>query len=128
MDRENSLDRAWLVQHAASDVGFDWDHIQGPLHKVKEELREIEVEINARDDVAAQEELGDLLFAVVNLSRFLNLHPDVALTRATKKFERRFSEVKRLMEASGRTIADCSLVEMDAVWDRVKASEAHEKK
>lgn len=121
MQDENSLNRAWDVQKAASAVGFDWPDISGALAKVHEELAEVESALAEGDRAHAQEELGDLLFAIVNVARFLEQHPDMALHGATDKFAKRFAQVKAIIEAEGKALSQCSLAELDAVWDRVKA-------
>ena len=121
MQQDNSLNRAWDVQQAASAVGFDWPDISGALDKVREEVAEVEEALAAGDADHAREELGDLVFAMVNVARFLEHHPNVALHQATNKFEARFAQVKTIIESEGKAIAHCSLAELDAVWDRVKA-------
>jgi uncharacterized protein YabN with tetrapyrrole methylase and pyrophosphatase domain len=121
MQEANSLNRAWDVQQAASAVGFDWPEISGALAKVREEVAEVEEALASGDIDHAREELGDLVFALVNVARFLEHHPNVALHQATNKFEARFAQVKAIVEDEGKAIAHCSLAELDAVWDRVKA-------
>ena len=121
MQDENSLNRAWEVQKAASAVGFDWPDITGALAKVHEEIAEVESALSEGNLGHAQEELGDMLFAMVNVARFLDLHPDLALHGATEKFEKRFAQVKAILDAEEKQISQCSLAELDAVWDRVKA-------
>lgn len=123
MSTENGLDKAWEVQQAASKAGFDWDTIEGALTKVSEEVREVRDAFAAGDAEAAREELGDLLFSVVNVSRFVNVHPNDALLDATQKFSRRFDAVCTEIATEGRNVHECSLQELDAVWDRIKGSE-----
>ncbi len=128
MQHENSLNRAWDVQKAASAVGFDWPDISGALAKVHEEIAEVESALHEGNQEHTQEELGDLLFAMVNVARFLEQHPDLALHAATEKFEKRFAQVKTIIEAQGKQISQCSLAELDMVWDRVKAGNIDGKK
>lgn len=128
MNSNNALHHAWQTQHDASKVGFDWNTVDGPLEKVGEELRELQHAIASNDLDSARDELGDLLFAVVNASRFLNTHPNDALLEATAKFARRFNAVKDSFESNGRSMTDCTLEELDVEWDRVKASESDSKK
>ncbi len=115
------LIRAEKVQHKASKVGFDWDSIEGALGKVREETEEVARAAAGDGDPA--EELGDLLFAAVNVARFLHTDPEQALQTATDKFMRRFAQVEQAALAEGRQLADLSLAEMDALWDKVKAKE-----
>ncbi len=116
-----SLIRAEKVQHKASKVGFDWDGIEGALGKVREETEE--VARAAAGDGDPEEELGDLLFAAVNVARFLHTDPEQALQTATDKFMRRFAQVEQAALAEGKQLSDMSLAEMDALWDKVKAKE-----
>ena len=128
MEVDNSLNRAWDIQKAASAVGFDWPDIGGALEKVHEETAEIEEALAKGDADHAREELGDLLFALVNVSRFLECHPNTALRSATEKFEDRFAKVQSIIEGEGKAIGQCSLAELDVVWERVKADNHGEKK
>src|SRR5881296_621159 len=119
---------AFRLQERAAGVGFDWPDARGPLEKVKEELRELETEL-AREGTAprsplprVEDEIGDLLFAVVNLSRKLSIDPRTALERANDKFQRRFEAVEHLAEARGLELGRASLKELDELWDEVKAS------
>lgn len=123
MDQTSALNNAWDVQNVASQLGFDWPDITGAFAKVEEEVGEIREAMMKNDDTHVQEELGDLFFAVVNLSRFINLHPEVALESATKKFQRRFDAVKQIIHDENHTLAQCTLAEMDTVWERVKGAE-----
>ena len=121
-----ALHRAHRLQDRAAGVGFDWNDIQGPLAKVREEVDEVAAEIEhpMSDAVAAQDalesELGDLLFAVVNLCRKANVHATVALDRANVKFVRRFTAVERLAAERGIHVGTASLEALDALWDDVK--------
>jgi len=122
---------AFRLQERAAGVGFDWPDARGPLEKVKEELRELETEL-AREGTAprsplprVEDEIGDLLFAVVNLSRKLSIDPRTALERASEKFRRRFEGVERLATERGVDVGRASLAELDQLWDEVKASDAH---
>jgi len=119
---------AFRLQERAAGVGFDWPDAKGPMAKVKEEIVELEVEMRdagsgMRD--ALQDEIGDLLFAVVNLSRKLSIDPRTALERANEKFRRRFERVERLAAERGVDVGRASLEKLDELWDEVKASDAH---
>ena len=115
------LIRAEKVQHKAAKVGFDWDEISGALDKVREETAEVARAINGDGDPS--EELGDLLFAVVNVARFLKTDPEDAINRTTDKFIRRFAQVEQAAKDAGRSLSEMSLAEMDALWDAAKQKE-----
>jgi uncharacterized protein YabN with tetrapyrrole methylase and pyrophosphatase domain len=97
--------------------------VQDVVAKVEEELDELRAAMAAEDAGAIEEELGDVLFAVVNLGRFHQVHAEEALQRTIRKFTRRFQEIERRMHAAGRTLDECSLEEMDAAWNDIKAGE-----
>jgi MazG family protein len=121
-----SLHRAFRLQDRAAGVGFDWPDVEGPLQKVEEELTEVRAEL-AADDVGQQarleSELGDLLFAVVNLCRKADVHPALALDKANVKFAERFRGVERMAAERGLVVGDASLEELDALWDEVKKTQ-----
>lgn len=112
---------AFRLQERAAGVGFDWPNAQGPLAKVKEETDELEREMAAATPEALADELGDLLFAVVNLARKLAIDPRAALERANRKFARRFTMLERLAVERGVDIGRASLEELDRLWEDVKA-------
>jgi ATP diphosphatase len=118
-----ALTRALKLQQKAGKVGFDWNDPAAVLAKVREEADEIEQEIaaGARDKVAG--EIGDLLFAMVNLARHLDVDPEAALRSTNAKFERRFGSIERALAARGKKPQDATLAEMDALWDAAKAQE-----
>jgi tetrapyrrole methylase family protein/MazG family protein len=118
-----ALLKAQRIQAKASRVGFDWEDSSGALGKIEEELGELKEAVAAGDKVHAAEEMGDLLFAAVNTCRFIDADAEGALEGTTRKFARRFREVERRIREQGRTLKDCTLAEMDAVWDAVKAEE-----
>jgi MazG family protein len=132
-----ALHRAHRLQERAAGVGFDWPDIRGPLEKVREELAEVESELTrhgARFETHGvpsgdprharlEEELGDLLFAMVNLCRKAGMHPALALDKANAKFQRRFEQVERLASARGIDVRTAGLPALDAMWDEVKADE-----
>ncbi len=114
------LHASWSIQDAVSARGFDWPDIGGVFDKVAEELREIR-DAHAADDMDhARRELGDLLFAAVNLARFLDVHPNDALEAANVRFQRRFALLEQELERDGIRMETCSLAELDVVWEHVK--------
>jgi len=118
-----ALTRALKLQETAGKVGFDWNDARAVLAKIREEADEIEQEIaGGRQDEAAAE-VGDLLFAVVNLARHLDVDPEAALRATNAKFERRFAAIERALAARGKSPKDATLAEMDALWDEAKAAE-----
>lgn len=123
-----ALHRAHRLQDRASGVGFDWDNALGPLAKVREEVEEVAGLIDPAtgavlDADALEAELGDLLFAVVNLCRKTGVHGALALDRTNAKFVRRYAAMERLAQADGRTLTELSLDEQDRYWEAVKAEE-----
>ena len=115
-----ALMRADKVQKKAAKVGFDWDSVEGAFQKVHEELDELKeaVMMGAQDN--AREELGDLLFSVVNVSRFIKVDSEEALTGATDKFIDRFSKVEKMADERGLVMKETSLEELDKLWDEAK--------
>ncbi len=122
-----SLMAAWKLQKKASRVGFDWDDVEQVVAKVREELGELEEHIpnagDAAQTTAMAEEMGDLLFAVVNLARFLRVDPDAALRSTNRKFVRRFRRMEELLEEAGEEMDGKTLEYLDALWDRAKDEE-----
>src|SRR5215813_1642747 len=118
-----ALTRALKLQDKAGKVGFDWNDPMAVLAKIREEADEIATELAAGDTGAAAEEIGDLLFAVVNLARHLGADPEAALRATNEKFERRFDYIERELAAAGKSPRQSTLAEMDALWDEAKAAE-----
>jgi MazG family protein len=112
---------AFRLQERAAGVGFDWPDAKGPAEKVREELAEVERESEAGSREATASEIGDLLFAVVNLSRKLGVDPRTALERANAKFKSRFEAVEKLAEARSIDLSRAGLEVLDRLWDEVKA-------
>jgi uncharacterized protein YabN with tetrapyrrole methylase and pyrophosphatase domain len=112
------------LQKKAAENGFDWPDVRGVIDKIAEELDEVAHEIAqgaAREQIAS--EIGDLLFACVNLARHLDVDPGQALDQCNNKFYRRFSHVEQRVAAAGRKLEDCSLEELDSYWDEAKSLE-----
>jgi len=118
-----ALTRALKLQDKAGKVGFDWNDPLAVLAKIREEADEIEAELKTGAKDEASREVGDLLFAVVNLARHLGADPEAVLRGTNLKFERRFASIERALAAAGRLPKDASLAEMDALWDQAKAAE-----
>lgn len=114
------LSLARRVQENAADVGFDWTKIEDVWQKVHEEIDELK---NTNSYEETEEEMGDLLFAIVNLSRFLNVDPETALRKATEKFIDRFEKMEKMIESQGKKVEDLSLTELDDFWSKVKTIE-----
>jgi nucleoside triphosphate diphosphatase len=123
-----ALTRALKLQIKAARVGFDWNDPLAVLAKIREEADEIEAEIANGDRTAAQAEVGDLLFAVVNLARHLAIDPETALRGSNRKFERRFAAIERALAARGKAPAQATLTEMEELWTAAKAAEQAERK
>ncbi|MCL2504685.1 MAG: nucleoside triphosphate pyrophosphohydrolase [Alphaproteobacteria bacterium] len=117
-----ALTRAMKLQKRASRVGFDWDNADGIIAKIKEEIGELEKETAKDSKEHIQEELGDVLFAVVNLCRKLGVDPESALRQTNRKFQTRFTHIETALEKSGKRIQDASLEEMEALWQEAKES------
>ena len=117
------LTRAVKLTKRAARVGFDWPDVRDVLAKLREELAELEAEIEAQDAEAARQELGDLLFVCANLARKLNVDPEDAVRFANAKFVRRFAYIEQGLAARGRTPAQSNLEEMDALWNEVRAQD-----
>jgi tetrapyrrole methylase family protein/MazG family protein len=122
-----ALMRSFKVQQKAAQVGFDWDDVKDAILKVKEEVNELEEAYNQKDAAHIEEEMGDLLFAAVNVSRFLKVQPELALTATVNKFIRRFEFVETKALEQGKQLKDMSLKEMDVFWDEAKLLEKEEK-
>ncbi len=112
--------RAEKVQERAASVGFDWDHVSGIVAKLREELGEVEESLSSGSGDQVREELGDLLFSAINLTRFLNVDASSALNATTAKFMVRFRRMEELIRADGRQLAAMTLDEMDVYWERAK--------
>jgi MazG family protein len=115
-----ALTRAQRIQEKAASVGFEWETIAPVWAKVSEELEELRAAWAATDTAAIEEELGDVLFSLVNLGRFLHLSAEDTLRQAIAKFERRFRAIEAELASRGRRLEDASLAEMDEIWNRLR--------
>lgn len=118
-----ALMQAQKVTEKAARVGFDWEHADQVYAKVLEELKELEETMAARDQERMEAELGDLLFAIVNLGRFLAVNPEEALRKTIDRFTRRFGHIEETLHARGVNLKDASLEEMEALWQEAKVME-----
>jgi nucleoside triphosphate diphosphatase len=118
-----ALSRAMKLQEQAGKVGFDWNDVRAVLEKIREEIVEVEAEIADGSAQALSGEVGDLLFAAVNLARHLKVDPEAALRSANAKFERRFAHIETRLAEGGRTPESASLDEMERLWDEAKEKE-----
>ena len=116
----SSLIRSYKIQQKAALVGFDWDDVEGAMDKVDEELAELKEVYKSSNNVKIEEEMGDLLFAVVNVARFLKIQPELALKATIEKFINRFKIMEELALSLGKNLAIMSLYEMDSLWNKAK--------
>ena len=112
-----SLSRAAKLQKRAASVGFDWDDVYGPIAKVREELLEVEAELDSGNQQALEDELGDLLFAAVNIARYMKIDPEQALRRANQKFEQRFHFIESHVS---QPLESTPIGEMNRLWELAK--------
>jgi ATP diphosphatase len=122
-----SLLRAYKIAKRAAGTGFDWAKAADVIAKIEEEVAELRETLTAapQDKARAEEEMGDLLFAIANLSRKLDIEPEAALRRANDKFTRRFEAMEERVAASGRALEDMTLEQMEAVWEEIKSTDNH---
>jgi len=118
-----ALERAYKLQKRAEKVGFDWKDFKGIKEKMVEELGEIEEELARGDREKLEEEVGDLLFMAVNLARFLGVHPETALQKANKKFEKRFRLMEKRAKEMGRELKDMDIEQLEELWQEAKERE-----
>jgi tetrapyrrole methylase family protein/MazG family protein len=115
-----SLLRAHRLQDRAARVGFDWDKVGDVMKKLDEEIGEFKEAMEKKNEDAIEEELGDVLFMLVNISRFIGVNPEDALRKTISKFISRFRYIEMAAAEAGRTLSDMTLAEMDALWDEAK--------
>lgn len=115
-----ALMRAQKVQSKVAKVGFDWENSEGAFDKVREEINELIYAIDRNNSSDIEEEFGDLLFSCVNVSRFIHVESEEALTKATDKFIKRFTVVEQLAQEKGISMKESSLEELDLLWDKAK--------
>lgn len=115
--------QGFQLTRRASRIGFDWDTVEGVVEKLQEELGELRQAREGQSPQEVEEEVGDVLFAAVNLARFLKVDPEIALKRTNAKFTARFREMERVARESGRVLADVPRAEMESLWERAKEGE-----
>ncbi|MFB3884680.1 MAG: MazG nucleotide pyrophosphohydrolase domain-containing protein [Thermodesulfobacteriota bacterium] len=117
---ESSLSLAYQLTREVSRLGFDWPDLDGVLRKMKEETKELTEALALQNRRKIREELGDLLFVMVNLSRFLRIDPEKALKQTVEKFMRRFCYVETSLQKKGKSFRQSNLAEMDRLWEEAK--------
>lgn len=117
-----SLMRSSKIQQKAAKVGFDWPDVKGAMEKIAEEMEELREAIEENDVQHQEEELGDVLFSVVNVARFLKIDSEHALSKACDKFVQRFSKVEQMANEKGLDMKEASLEELDALWEKAKTN------
>jgi len=115
-----AINKAYRVQEKVSSIGFDWREVEDVINKIQEELDELKTELKNSDKEKIKNEIGDVLFSVINLSRFLTIDPEDALERTNQKFIMRFKEVENRVNKQGKSVVDSTLEEMDALWEEIK--------
>ena len=115
-----SLVKANRIQDKVAGVGFDWEKLEQVFEKLKEELGELQEEVEANDADKMESEFGDVLFSMVNYARFLKINPENALERTNKKFIKRFQYLEQKAKEAGKTMSDMTLAEMDVFWEEAK--------
>ena len=115
-----ALIRARRIQEKAANVGFDWDELPPVLDKIDEEMTELKGAVALKNPENIKDEMGDVLFSLVNLSRFLDINPEDALRMTISKFETRFAQVEKELKKRGKSLTDSTLEEMDEIWNLVK--------
>ena len=115
-----SLLRAYLLTEQASEIGFDWPRIGGVLKKLEEELIELREALSFKSRRRIREEIGDLLFVLVNIARFLRIDPEEALNKTLEKFTSRFNYIEKSLRKKGKTLRQSNLIEMDRLWEEAK--------
>ncbi len=122
-DRLPSLMRAQTIQRKAARVGFDWEQVTDVLPKLEEEIQEVNASISSEDKEAVEMEIGDLLFSIVNLCRFVGVEAEEALRKSNRKFVNRFHHVEAELDRRGKSFVDYDLAGLDKIWDEAKAKE-----
>ena len=115
-----ALERSRKIQRRAANVGFDWQEILPVVSKIKEEVEELEEAISNGNSAAIESELGDVLFAAVNIARHTNVDPESALRNANSRFENRFKWIEAKLQTDGKSITEMNLQQLDQLWEEAK--------
>lgn len=115
-----ALQRAYKIQSRVAKVGFDWDEVNGVLDKIDEEISELKEAVTLGQKDKIEEEVGDVLFSIVNIARFLKIDPETALRKTNRKFEDRFKKLEKLTIKEGKSLKEMTLSEMDKLWEQIK--------
>jgi MazG family protein len=115
-----ALSLAYQLTEKASRLGFDWPDLKGVLKKLDEEMKELKEALSIRDRKKIREEIGDLLFVLVNIARFLRIHPEEALRKTVAKFISRFAYIETSLRKEGKTFHQSNLIEMERLWEEAK--------
>jgi len=118
-----ALSQAYLLTRKASRVGFDWPNVEGVLNKLDEEIREFREALSVRDRRKIREEIGDILFVMANVSRFLQIDPEGALKKTLHKFVSRFHYIETSLQRAGKPFNESNLIEMNRLWEESKRKE-----
>ncbi len=113
--------KAFRIQQKVKQVGFEWENIDQVWDKVEEEIKELKVEVEVKNQDKMEAEFGDVLFSLINYARFLNIDPETALERTNKKFKHRFELMETYAKENGLDLASLSLAEKDALWNKIKS-------
>jgi tetrapyrrole methylase family protein / MazG family protein len=118
-----ALLEGFQLTRKAAGIGFDWDHIDGIFDKLHEETNELQRVLERNHRSKIEDEVGDILFVIVNLARFLKVDPEIAMKKASAKFSRRFREMERIARRQGTTLAEIPRAKMESLWDKAKRRE-----
>ncbi len=118
-----ALLKAYKLGKKASQVGFDWPELKGVFEKIKEEIKELEISIESKNEKAVREEMGDLLFSLANLSRFLKVNPEEALRQTNEKFIQRFQFIEVALQKDNKSFKDATLEQLNSLWNEAKKKE-----
>ena len=118
-----SNSKAYRVQEKVSSVGFNWDKTQGVFEKIEEELKEFNDALKENDADKIEEEYGDILFTLINYSRFIDVDPEISLNSSTNKFIKRFNSLEILAKNNNKKISELSFEQLNKMWKKIKSSD-----
>jgi uncharacterized protein YabN with tetrapyrrole methylase and pyrophosphatase domain len=117
------ISKAYRVQEKVSSVGFNWNNSQGVFEKIEEELKEFNDALKEKNKDKIKEEFGDILFTLINYSRFIDVDPEISLNSSTNKFIKRFNELEILAKNNNKKISELSYEQLNKMWEKVKSSD-----